>query len=502
MESDTGISTSITEAAAILDAVDSGENILIHAPGGTGKTYLLRTIAERYTLLGKKVATTAFTGVAAMGLTQTIVGLWNEATGDDTVISGTTLHSWAGVGLGKNPPQKLVTQILKYPQSRAKWLLIDILIIDEISMVGGGFLDKLDYVAQRIRRNKLPFGGIQLILSGDFLQLPPIKEKWAFQSVLWGKLNLSCTTLTSPQRYPDLDWFNLLLRIRKATHTKSDIAFLTTRVKAYQAWLDTIDPDDLTIVKPTMLYSRKIDVETENQVELKKLHTPEQQYTGVDLFTPFTGNRTNKDHYESALDDAIPSHLVFKVGAQVMLKANLDLAMGLANGSRGVIISLTKVSVTVKWMSGMTSELAPRVWTHEDSHARMTRTQIPLILAYALTVHKTQGVTLDYAIVNLGPTIFSPGQAYVALSRVRSPDGLLLEEFYPNVIKADPDALAFVESIEATNIAPTFSESDLMEYDDSTMVDTQEIVVPEEEELTEVSEEDDCIYILNFVRHK
>jgi ATP-dependent DNA helicase PIF1 len=430
----------MTNIDRIIHSIKNKENVLIHASGGTGKTFLLKKIAEECIGMKRKVACVAPTGVAALGLS--IKSL-------DVNISGSTIHSWGGIGLGDATPEKLLQKVLSWPGSRAKWMTTDVLIMDEISMLGASLLDKLNYIGQRVRRNSKPFGGLQLIVGGDFLQLPPVKEKWAFKSMVWDQLNFSPFSLYDPQRYPDIEWFNLLLRVRKAQHTPEDIKFLYTRVRAYEKWKETMEVNnDKTIVKPTVLHSRKDDVNLDNEIELQKLESKEEiTYKCTDVFVAHSAHG-KPDYYLKMLDDAIPKIITLRVGAQVMLKANLDQEAGYVNGSRGVVVKISPISVWVKWISGVTTEVSHHSWIQEDKDGKMTRSQIPFILAWALTTHKAQGATLDYAICNLGPTVFCPGQAYVALSRVRSSDGLLLEMFYPKVIKADPDALAFAEMIE------------------------------------------------------
>jgi ATP-dependent DNA helicase PIF1 len=463
-ENDLEVSADIED---IIEAVKNKENILIHSPGGTGKSYLLKILAQKCLEWKRRIACTAPTGVAALGLSQKF-GVIS--------ISGCTINSFGGIGLGDAPVEKLLERVLKWPGSRAKWMLTDVLEIDEISMTAAGMLDNLDYIARHVRRINKPFGGMQLIFGGDFLQLPPPKAKWAFTATVWDQLKLKPFSLYTPQRYPDEEWFHLLLRVRKAQHTAHDVKFLFTRVRAYEKWLKDMQTagDDPNIVKPTVLHSRKADVELDNDVELQKLEASnEVTFTATDLFKPFS-HHAKKEYYLKSLEDAIPKSITLRVGAQVMLKANLDQKEGYINGSRGVIVNICAPTVMVKWVSGETTEVGENVWTQEDKDGKATRAQIPLILAWALTIHRCQGATLDYAICNLGPTVFSPGQAYVALSRVRSSDGLLLQEFYPNVIKADPDALAFVEGIETATSRPRTSKVQSPVVEDVTVEYTEE----------------------------
>lgn len=431
----------------ICQAAENGQNILLHGPGGTGKTYTLEQITRRLHSKGKKISCTATTGIAAINLSI-----------PEIQIAGCTLHSWAGVGLGDKPPEKLLAMVSHDERARRRWRETDILIVDEVSMLGAEFLDKLDFVGRNIRREKtVPFGGLQVIFSGDFLQLPPVNAKWAFESYVWKEMSqgllgkLFPIILEEPKRYEDVNWFNLLLRIRKGEPSTKDIHFLHTRVRAYEDWLKNPVSSDLTTVKPTMLHSKKVDVEQQNNRELEKLPGMPTNFISDDAFTPFN-TRARFDHYMKPLDDAIPQCICLNIGAQVMLKANLDIAGGLANGSRGVVINIIKTGeeagVKVKWMNGKITTVTKHTWKQEDKDGQASRTQIPLILAWCLTIHKSQGATLDYAICNLGPSVFLEGQAYVALSRVRSSNGLFLTEFYPPSVKASSAALNYILSIE------------------------------------------------------
>ncbi|HMP28214.1 MAG TPA: AAA family ATPase [Saprospiraceae bacterium] len=422
----------------IYDAIENGQNVILHGPGGTGKSYLLREIATHFSKQGKKVSCTATTGIAAINLSVPEVS-----------IAGSTLHSWAGVGLADTHPQKLVALVNHNDMARRRWNFTDLLIIDEISMGGAEFIDKLDFVAREIRRCKLkPFGGLQIVFSGDFLQLPPVKDKFAFESFAWKEMEKESFILEEPKRYPNVEWFNMLLRFRKAQPTTEDIKFLRTRLQAYQKYVSDLEKNqDIELIRPTVLHSKRVDVDYENDVELNKLPGLQKEFIATDKFVPFN-NHARSDHYIKPLDDAIPRSVCLKVGAQVMLKANLDIKGGFANGSRGVVLEILGDGVKVKFLNGKTNTITQHTWIQEDKDGKATRTQLPLILAYALTIHKTQGCTLDYAICNIGPSVFCPGQGYVALSRVRSPEGLLLSEFYPPAIKADPIALKYVNELE------------------------------------------------------
>ena len=423
----------------ILRAIDGGKNIIIHAPGGTGKTLSLRRIARYLKIQGKCVYCTATTGVAAINLNI-----------PEDEIYASTLHSWGGVGLAREDASKICAKIMsKNKKARERWEIAEILIIDEVSMLGAEFIDKLNYIGQELRKNyNQPFGGIQLILSGDFLQLPPVKDEWAFESGTWKELNLHPIVLDKPIRYDDEVYFRLLLRVRKGTCTITDHKKLRARVRAYDKLHALLKKEDNTkVIKPTILYSRRIDVDNHNSQEMEKLPGEEKVYIAEDTFAA-RRKGVKRDRYEARLDNTIPQIVALKVGAQVMLKTNLDIEQGLVNGSRGVVMELGDDFAFVRFINGVRLRIFRNVWKDEDKDAVFTRSQLPFILAWGITIHKGQGATLDYAICDLGPSIFAAGQAYVALSRVRNLRGLFISEFYQKSIQVDKKALKYVQTLE------------------------------------------------------
>lgn len=424
----------------VIKALDENRNVLLCSAGGTGKTYLLKEISSYLIKDKKTIHCAATTGIAAINLNN-----------PDVALNGTTLHSFFGVGLASETKEKLYEKVNKNMYAKLRLNGVNILIIDEISMWGLVLFEKLDYIAKKIRRDNKPFGGIQLILSGDYLQLPPVKDSWIFNSDLYKELDLVPVILTEPKRFTDLSYFELLQRVRFGELTKEDSNVLSSRNVAYKKLvkeLRALTKEELRQrIQPTILYSRKADVSAYNEKQLKKL--PEKSHTFVAKYkySLKTNRKINTDVYIKRLEDAIPDKLELKVGSQVMLKVNLDLEKGFVNGSRGIITGITPEHIEVKFMDGKIAKIESHPWIFEDDLIRITKIQIPLILAWALTTHKSQGCTLDYVVCDLGSTIFEDGQAYVALSRVRNLDGLYISNFLEKSIHANREAIEYMKSL-------------------------------------------------------
>lgn len=423
----------------IINSIENKENILLHGPGGCGKSYCLKYIADYFQKKNKKIACTSTTGVSAINLCDS-----------ERKISATTLHSWSGIGIGTLSAKKLIAKIYTKKEARERWLTTEILILDEVSMLGATLIDKIDYIGRHIRQSDLPFGGLQVIFSGDFLQLPPVKDDWAFNSDVWESIKFHPYILTEPKRYDDLDYFNMLLRIRNGLHTLVDEKSIKARIVAYKNFLEIVknSKENINIIKPTRIYSKKKDVDQENFSELEKLDGDVEEFIAVDNFTKIT-DKAKPDYYFEALDENIPRSIALKKGAQVMLKFNLDIKQGFVNGTRGVVLDIDagNQTVLVRFLNGKKLLVEKIVWTNEDKDGIATRTQIPLILAWSVTCHKCQSTTLDYAIIDLGPDIFCDGQAYVALSRVRNFRGLFITNFLSSSLRVNKEALGYSNTL-------------------------------------------------------
>lgn len=403
----------------ILQAAVRGHNILMTGPGGVGKSYVIEHITSE--LKNKKVVITAMTGAASV------------------LINGKTLHSALGIGLGKDPVATLFRRA-----NKQFWRTIDILVIDEISMLSDVLLDKIEQLARKCRDNESPFGKIQLILSGDFLQLPTIQDDFCFNASCWGNLNIKVFVMTEIKRQTNCEFQRVLNKARFGKINDDDIRYLTTG--GSEAYKDG--------VIPTKILCKNIDVDAINKTEFDKLCAPTvYEYTKqVEI---------HDEHYMDMNTQSIsnaPDRITLAVGAQVMLLINNYNALNLVNGSRGVVTSFDTVNKLpiVQFVCGIVKTIEYHDWpieVHNDPRYRKGITKaigriraMPLRLAWAITCHKAQGVSIDSAYIDLAG-VFAEGQAYVAVSRVRSRDALILKNAIPNCFRANDSALKFYENL-------------------------------------------------------
>ena len=399
-----------------------GRNLFLTGPAGTGKSYaaalLFRFLDEMQVFYGK----TATTGVAALN------------------IGGTTLHSWSGMGLADDNGMDLLNKVASNTKASNRIKHVRVLVIDEISMAKSELVEKLDIVCQFIRDNDKPFGGLQIVFVGDFMQLPPVfkhfeKEEFAFDSQAWRDAKVKTIHLTEIVRQHDEPHFaKFLNEIRLGTATNYDIL---------DTCIGRVFPDDG--IRPVRLFCKNIDVDAYNKMELDKIDSPSQNYYCTD-----EGSEVWKQFFDK--NSQAPAKLELKVGAQVILLRNLDPVNGLVNGSVGVVHKMYSDMVEVKFING-TFGIEPHEWEIKQNEldpltnmmkkvSVAKRKQLPLRLAWALTVHKGQGSTLDRAEINVGEA-FAAGQVYVALSRVRSLSSLRINAFNPGKVMVNKKCLNF-----------------------------------------------------------
>lgn len=398
------------EQSKILSAVLNGKNVFFTGSAGTGKSFLLKKIIAA--LPPDETIATASTGVAACH------------------IGGVTLHQFAGIGIGSGSLERSF-QLASRPSSAAVWRKTKHLIIDEISMVDAEFFDKLEAVARYIRKTERPFGGIQLILCGDFFQLPPIskrdeKVKFCFQSMAWEKCVHFNFELKIVHRQTDPEFIEILNNIRIGRVTESISNTLKATAK------QNIESNGILA---TRLCSHISEVDEINNFQLNELKGASKIYIAQD----------SDQIMSNTLDQQlpVPGKLTLKVGAQVMLLKNINISTGLVNGARGIVIKFVDDLPVIQFRSGNIYHTQMEKWSIRTvSGATVYRKQVPLKLAWAFSIHKSQGLTLDCVEMCLSK-VFDAGQSYVALSRAQSLQSLRILDFNSQQVWANTTVLKF-----------------------------------------------------------
>lgn len=380
------------------DAVD-GKNIFITGGGGVGKSHLVHNIKDKLEEMGREVAITSSTGISAIN------------------IGGSTIHSFLGTGALSN-----IRSVKKLPVDNLMRTRIysggfDTIVVDEVSMLHGDYIDMLDFRLKKIYKSQRPFGGRQVIFVGDFLQLPSVITeddsvacKYAFQSQAWNLYGIREHFLTHVFRQDNKETQYYLNCIRFGKINKDVLDYFNSRVGA-----EIDDPD------PTELYPLKSSVTSVNFNKLHKLDGKEYEYEAV-----FSG----EDKWQQALAKSTIADvcLYLKVGAPVLFIKNNPEA-GYYNGMKGVVVDCGEGHVTVETLDGEEITVSKSSWEKKDNRGKVLATmkQIPLILGWAVTIHKSQGMTLEYMKCDLS-LCFEYGQAYVALSRMKSMEGLSISK--------------------------------------------------------------------------
>ena len=412
------------EQQAVLEQVFEGKNVFCTGPGGVGKSMLIRELRRQLEEKGKTVAVTSLTGMAAV------------------LIGAQTIHSWSGIGIGTRTVDDYFEFIRKcQPKVREAWRTTNILIIDEISMMSDEIFEKLDLLGQKLRWNEKPFGGLQIVCLGDFYQLPPINAKFVFETAIWNKTLDVVVTLDQIYRQKDPVFQNMLNEIRIGC-----VSDETDRLLRSRLGLDFSGQE----IQPTKVFAQKHMVDAVNKSSLDALDNEIFRYT---VTTKIKGkekklSESMKKAIEKLDTNAVyVPELLLKIGAQVMLKINLNVDLGLVNGRMGIVKGCGDSYVNVLF-KGDIDETTIKCfeWVLED-YNKISRVQIPLVLAYAINIHNSQGSTLDSAYIDIGSNVFEYNQSYVALSRVKSLDALYLHSYSRHAIRAHPKVLAYYTSL-------------------------------------------------------
>jgi len=457
--------------------VDDGKSVFFTGSAGTGKSVLLREIIavlrRKHSRESDRVAMTASTGLAACN------------------IGGVTLHSFSGIGLGKESVDELIKKIKRNQKAKHRWMRTKVLIVDEVSMVDGELFDKLEEIARRLRNNGRPFGGIQLVITGDFFQLPPVPERgrearFAFDAKTWDSAISHTIGLKHVFRQKDPVFAEMLNEMREGRLSQKSIAAFRKLDRPLHF------EDDLAA---TELFPTRGEVENANTMRMKQLSGEIRNFDARD-----GGSIVDPTAREKLLQNCMaPQKLELKKGSQVMLIKNIDEM--LVNGSLGKVIGFMdeekfnsysadpelfeqaresddedtkkrKQKIKQSSLLSTTSQSWPLVrfaiadgttrdllcqrelWKVElpNGEVQASRAQVPLILAWALSIHKAQGQTLERVKVDLGK-VFEKGQAYVALSRATNMAGLQVSRFDPNKVLAHDKVRTFYAGLSAVEQA-------------------------------------------------
>ncbi len=407
-----------------LEIMLAGNSVLLTGPAGSGKTFVLNQFVRLAKAEGKHVSVTATTGLAA------------------THLGGTTIHSWAGIGVHDSLPGGFADHVAKGRREIIE--KTDVLIIDEISMLHDFRLDMVDEACRLVRKKPdVPFGGIQIIMSGDFFQLPPVNRGdvraggFVVNSNVWHELDPVICYLDEQHRQDDEHLLGILNAMRAGDVRRHHAESLLKRVE-----VDV--PTDIVI---TELHTVNVDVDKLNETKLTKLD-------GDELF--YTQTTTGSANYVENLQRSVlaPATLRLKQGALVMAVKNSP-ERKYVNGSVGVVIDFEPVTEypVVEFRNGKTVSMQPDTWELRDGDKkRASITQIPLRLAWAITVHKSQGMTLDAARIDLRKA-FVEGMGYVALSRVKSIENLYLHGINRMALQVSADALSIDDQLRGQSAA-------------------------------------------------
>jgi len=418
-----------------LALLKSGKNIFLTGSAGTGKTYVLNKYIKYLKERRVPVSITASTGIAA------------------THLEGTTIHAWSGIGIKNTLSNRTLHDLKKKKYLKKNIDKSKVLIIDEISMLHKKQLNMVNEVLKFFRETDSPFGGIQVILCGDFFQLPPIgdygetnRDKFSFMSQSWLDANLTICYLTDQYRQTDNSLNTILNEIRSGEISQNSIDILSS------------NKVELDVEEPTKLYTHNMDVDRINLQHLHAIKGKEENYKAS-----IKGNLKLAETVKRSI--MAPENLELKLGSKVMFVKN-NHEKGYLNGSLGNVIRYNDDGLpVVRLLNGYEITAEHEDWRIEDESGKLLVSfqQVPLRLAWAITVHKSQGMTLDAAEMDLSKT-FEKGQGYVALSRVKSLSGLNLKGYNKIALQVDDLALkADIRFQELSIVADYKNEGKVLE---------------------------------------
>ena len=455
-----------------LNLVKSRENVFISGPGGSGKSHLIRYFANDFMKEGRIFQVVSTTGASSVMLSKLL-----NIGGRPTMVR--TIHSWSGIRLAEGSISDIIQTVFKSRRCVKEWKRCQVLIIDEISMLSKKIFTILDQIGRYIRGNERPFGGIQIICLGDFFQLSPVGDykdvkggvkgdswKFAFESPAWSNtFSLeNHVELVTIFRQSDETFKRILNEIRRGNLSEESRAILQSRVGL------TYNSEEHNGVRPMKMFATRDMVSRFNESQYARLTGNETTFEmktstnatvyveSGDPFEPHlvercreaTSTEISTDLKRLTNDVPVEASIGLKVGTPVMCLVNLDVESGIANGSLGTVVDFVETPVLcpiVQFYNGVKRPITPYTWQSSEL-PNIVVTQLPLVLAYGTTIHKMQGLTVDVAEMDLGGSIFSEHQTYVALSRVRSLGGAYLTQFCPEKIRVNPRVVEFYAQFE------------------------------------------------------
>lgn len=395
-----------------VDSIKEGYSIFLTGSAGTGKSFTIKYIMEYLRNNNKNYALTAMTGTAAV------------------LIGGQTLHSFLGLGLGKANTKDIFSNLLKNKKKIENILKIDTLIIDEISMLDKELFEKISELLCMIKCTDIYFGNIQLILIGDFCQLAPVKGQYCFLSELWKKINIKVILLEQLIRQSnDLLFQNILRIVRKGKCTDNIINVLNK--------LRNTEFENGII--PTKLYPINVDVDKINLIEIEKLKS--------------CGNMSRIYFANSSIDmekDRDKYLIELTLNSQIIIIRNINIENALVNGTRGVIKHLDEDFIIICDVEGNMHKI--NYYTDIfNNNTKSFINHMPVRICYALSIHKSQGMTIDALELDLGPNIFTCGQSYTALSRAKNLRSIKIIDVDKNSFKTNIYVKEFYKNINNSN---------------------------------------------------
>ncbi len=420
-----------------LNVLKSGVNIFLTGSPGSGKTFVLNEYIDYLKKYKINLSITASTGIAA------------------SHINGITLHSFVGLGLDIEVTDKFIKKLLSkyYIASRLK--KVRVLIVDEVSMINPNVFCAVDKILKIVKESSCAFGGVQVVLSGDFFQLPPVRKvgdlnndkKYIWQTKVWQDLKLSVCYLHEKFRHKDEDFINLLGEIRRGKISQKYLKLLENSTQRKQN----------NTKKITKLYTHNMDIDRINDLELAKLKNDGKIFQA--------GTRGDKLLVKGIFSSTLVRLLLkIKIGSHVIFIRN-DEEAGYINGTIGEVVGFDESGYPiVKTLDENIIVAEPKEWLRENESGEFLAgvRQIPLKLAWALTIHKSQGMTLDEAVIDLSYA-FEVGQGYVALSRLRTLSGLFLEGINNKAFEVDESVKVFDKILirKSSNVEENFNNKNI-----------------------------------------